>query len=305
VSESGKIKKFACPGENLDEIPVSLAEREGLTFPEVHSDAARMKKLALALKEYRQDSFVHVPFCTTVLSEALGVPVDLGGPGVAPHVKEPLFDDVSALSRSLNTDGGRVAVVLDAVRELSRTENVVLNVDGIFTIASALLDATKIYRAMHNNGGVVAGLFERIGAFVADYVRSGLEAGAKLISYADPLGDIAMTGPQAFGDFVAAPTVGVIKKSLALFGEAAFSGAIFHLCGRVTNGLSHLGIVGIESAVAEGARNYGEALLILNSTRGACFFGNSCVKKTSLQTQPVEAYILHLRSNSKRSGERS
>ena len=61
-----------CPGGMMNMVTTDLMDISGITWPEAHTDAEMMAKLALA--SYEQGCFenVGVPFCMTVEAEAMG-----------------------------------------------------------------------------------------------------------------------------------------------------------------------------------------------------------------------------------------
>lgn len=67
-----------CPGGMMNMITSELMDTCGVTWPEAHTDAEMMAKLALANYENGCFENVGVPFCMTVEAEAMGGRSDHG-----------------------------------------------------------------------------------------------------------------------------------------------------------------------------------------------------------------------------------
>ena len=67
-----------CPGGMMNMITTDLMDACGITWPEAHTDAEMMAKLALASFEHGCFENVGVPFCMTVEAEAMGAEVTMG-----------------------------------------------------------------------------------------------------------------------------------------------------------------------------------------------------------------------------------
>ena len=66
-----------CPGGMMNMITSELMDTCGVTWPEAHTDAEMMAKLALANYENGCFENVGVPFCMTVEAEAMGAEVTM------------------------------------------------------------------------------------------------------------------------------------------------------------------------------------------------------------------------------------
>ncbi|MDR1726842.1 MAG: hypothetical protein LBT74_02750 [Acidobacteriota bacterium] len=280
---------FVCGAETgASELPEGIVKAHGFKFPEVHFDAGEMVRFAEVLQAEKEDAFASVPFCLTVEAEALGARINPGDARVGPRVRECAFKSVAELDAidygKALASGERIGLVLEAVKALSAGHDVILNVNGIFTTLASLIEMNTLYKAMRSDRETVFRVFGKLKDFSVAFTRLGLESGAKVISYADPVGDVTIMGMRMFKEFAAPATCAVIKESLALL-----DGRIFHLCGRMTNSLFKAGLVAVEKTAVAGAANYGDALLRLHREKGVDFVGNHCIKKTNLGQADVFA----------------
>ncbi len=281
------MEAFACGSEDLEKVSQEIIKKENIIYPNVHFELDQMIKLSKAVKIHKCDSFVHIPFCLTVEAEHLGGAINLGNDRVGPRVKECIYKNVSDL---LNIDydiaftSGRIKTVLDAVKILSLENDVILNVNGIFTLLSSLIDINILYKAMRKEKENVLLVFEKIKDYILRFVDEGLKNGAKVISYADPVGDVKIMGLKTFLDFSAPITYDILKNI-----SSKMDDEILFLCGRMTNGLNQAKLIEIIPFSIENVKNYGEALLKISKENNINIFGNYCIKRTHFPGQNVKA----------------
>ena len=81
-------------GKEVDKIPVcsvthgivELMDKVGAPWPEAHSDPELMAKLAIANHEFSGLEAVRIPYCLTVLGEAMGCEIKMGTRNRQPSV---------------------------------------------------------------------------------------------------------------------------------------------------------------------------------------------------------------------------
>ena len=102
-----------CPGGMMNMITSELMDTCGVTWPEAHTDAEMMAKLALANYENGCFENVGVPFCMTVEAEAMGAEVTMGTKIFEPHVTGYAIDSVLDWKqlKPVNHEEGRAKVV--------------------------------------------------------------------------------------------------------------------------------------------------------------------------------------------------
>ena len=100
----------------MNMITSELMDTCGVTWPEAHTDAEMMAKLALANYENGCFENVGVPFCMTVEAEAMGAEVTMGTKIFEPHVTGYAIDSVLDWKqlKPVNHEEGRAKVVLES-----------------------------------------------------------------------------------------------------------------------------------------------------------------------------------------------
>ncbi|MDF2547746.1 MAG: hemE3 [Anaerosolibacter sp.] len=288
------IVTFKCEGENLEQIPESIIQRTGISFPKAHLDQEQMMILAKELKAYKGDRFVRVPFCVTVEAEALGGRIKLGDDKNGPRVDQYLFSTIEELERIQEIDltRGRIKEVLDAVERLNRDNEIVaLNVEGPFTIISSLIDPMIFYKGIRKNKERIDKFMKMIEDNIVKYILAGIARGAKIISYGDPVGSLDIVGPKVYQEISGQTTYNILKRI-----EPFLDGRIVHLCGKTSTAFDKLGFSETYAIEANEDLTYGEAILqLMNSNQKIKFIGHACIKKTPFKMKKAVVWNVCLK----------
>ena len=140
-----------CPGGMMNMITTDLMDVAGITWPEAHTDAEMMAKLALASYENGCFENVGVPFCMTIEAEGLGAEVTMGSKIYEPHVTAYAIESVidwKTLS-PIDITKGRAKVVLDAIKilkSLNLDVPIVGNIVGPVSTASSVIEPVNFIR---------------------------------------------------------------------------------------------------------------------------------------------------------------
>lgn len=289
----GEYVSFVCQGDNLEEIPESIALNKGLTFPEAHTDTQYMALLARELKMYKNDSICRVPFCVTVEAEALGANIKYGDMKIGPRVESYAFKSIEELEniKELDLTKGRIKTVLEAVELLSlQGETTVLSVEGPFTIISSLMDPMIFYKALRKNKESVEKLLHTVEDSIVKYIIEGINKGAKIISYGDPAGAMDIVGPKVYSEFSGKISYNILKKV-----EPFLKNSIIHLCGKTSTALESIGLISSNAIGFKEVITYGEAIeRVINEEKKVSFIGNSCIKRTPLVLQNTVVWEVNL-----------
>lgn len=279
--------EFKCQGDNLEEIPESIAIKTGLTFPKAHTNKDDIALLAKEIRKYKKDSISRVPFCLTVEAEALGASIKLGDMKTGPRVESYAFNTIEELKeiKEMDLNNGRIKEVLRSVEMLSNAgETVALSVEGPFTIISSLIDPMIFYKGIKKNKEAVEKLFEFIEDSIVNYMIEGIKKGAKIISYGDPVGALDIVGPKVYKDYSGKITYSILRRV-----EPYLKDSIIHICGKTSTAFEKIGFSESEALVFNEDITYGEAIIqMLKEKDNIKFIGNSCIKKTALKmTSPT------------------
>jgi uroporphyrinogen-III decarboxylase len=238
-----------------------------------------MMILAKELKEYKKDQIVRIPFCVTVEAEALGGRIKLGDDKNGPRVDQYVFSDIEELGKikEIDLSRGRMKEVLDSVERLSReNETVALNVEGPFTIIASLIDPMIFYKGIRKHKEIVDKFMRMIEDNVVAYILAGIERGARIISYGDPVGSLDIVGPKVYQEISGQTTYNILKRV-----EPFLDGRIVHICGKTSMAFDKLGFSESYPIEVEEELTYGEAILqLMNSNQEIKFIGHTCIKKT-------------------------
>lgn len=83
---------------------------------------------------------------------------------------------------------------------------------GSFTIITSLVDSRIFYKAMRKNKEMVYDFLKIIEDNIIKYMEEGIARGAKIISYADPVGAKDIVGPKVYKDFSGKSSYNILKK---------------------------------------------------------------------------------------------
>lgn len=270
-----------CPGGMMNMITTDLMDICGVTWPEAHTDAEMMAKLALA--SYEQGCFenVGVPFCMTVEAEAMGAEVTMGTKNFEPHVTAYAADSVKdwkKLSRA-DMNQGRAKVVLDAIRILKEKNldvPIIGNLVGPISTASSVVDPVPFYKELRKCRTEAHEFMTFVTEQLIEFANAMIEAGADVIAISDPSGTGEILGPKFFEEYA------VKYLNMLLDGiEDKHAGTIVHICGQMrsvyeqinkvhANALSFDAVVPMKEARA----NLGDRVLMGNVSTFALEFGN-------------------------------
>lgn len=285
--------KFKCLGETSQPIPESIINENGLSYEEMHKDKRAMVIVAEKIKESSGDCFCKLPFCTTIEADALGACIKLGDIINGPRVDRYVFSSMEELNSigSFDFKSGRISTALDAVETLSNNgEQVILNVEGPFTIIASLIEPVTFYKALRKNKSMALVILKKIEDNVTEYIFEAIKRGARIISYADPMGTIDILGPNIFKEFSAISTLNIIKRS-----ELFLNDSLIHICGKLTSSLEGLGLCKNKAIYFNGEMTYGEAIdKLLKTKSDVKLLGNSCIKMTPQSINNASLYQIEL-----------
>lgn len=268
---------FKCTGENLEQIPDEIISRTGISFPEAHQNKNLMACLAVEMKKFKHDSFVRIPFCVTVEAEALGAKIKLGNSTSGPRVEEYAFTSMDELKNVevMDLTKGRIKEVLDCVELLHNQQEIAaLSVEGPFTIISSLMDPMIFFKAIRQRPEEVKQLLTVIEESIIRYIEAGVERGAMIISYGDPVGSMDIVGPKLYREYSGKTSYNILKKL-----ESLPVPALIHLCGKTSTALEKLGLSETKSIEVDKDISYGQALCnLLKDLQEIRFIGHRCIK---------------------------
>lgn len=268
---------FICGGDDLEQIPEEVVRKTGITLPGAHADKNSMATLARELRRHRGDVIARVPFCVTVEAEAYGAHIKLGDALNGPRVESYRFTSIEEMSniQGLALTEGRISEVLDAVELLAESgEKVALSVEGPFTILSSLIDPRYFYKGLRKDPQRILEILSVVEEGVIRYSLEGINRGASIISYGDPVGAIGIIGPKIYREYSGPSSWRIIKGIREAGGKV-----LLHLCGKTSTALEKIEMTKSYPIETVEASTYGQALLrLLDETTEPLVIGNRCIK---------------------------
>ena len=222
-----------CPGGMMNMITTDLMDLAGIAWPEAHTDADKMAKLALASFAHQCFENVGLPFCMTIEAESMGAAVTLGSKTVEPHVTGYAIESVQDWRRlsPLDINKGRAKVVLEAIRILKAMNldvPIIGNITGPISTASSVMEPVNFYKELRKRKTEAHEYMEFVTGQIIAFARAQIYAGADVIAISDPSGTGEILGPRFFEEY-AVKYINIILDNL----QADKLGAIVHICGKM------------------------------------------------------------------------
>jgi [methyl-Co(III) methanol-specific corrinoid protein]:coenzyme M methyltransferase len=248
----------ALEGKEVDKIPVcsvtqtgivELMDKVGASWPEAHSNPELMTKLAIANHELSGLEAVRIPFCLTVLGGAMGCEINMGTKNRQPSVTGHPYP-IDLEGASIPTDllqKSKIPVVLEAIKLIREKVGpdvpIIGGMEGPVTLASDLVSVKSFMKWSLKK----TDLFERALDLATDatiiYANAMAEAGADIISVADPVASPDLMGPNFFKK--------LFQARLQQFSSSVDSVTVLHICGNVNPILDYMADCGFEGLSVE------------------------------------------------------
>ncbi len=284
---------FKCTNSDIEEIPLEVAEKYKFLFPEVHLNAKKMVKFSKVIKEYRMEQYCKLPFCMTVESESLGGKINLGDPKIGPRISQYAFNSINELDNIRGIDYGknRIKEVLEAVEILSgEGEQVILNVQGPYSIAQTLIDPKLIFKAARKEKYRIEQFLSVIEDIVVSYIKEGIKRRAKIISYGDASGALDILGPKMYSDLSGRYNYNVLKRV-----SKDLNDGIIHVCGVTSASLHNSGFTKSTLVEIDGEMTYSEALKkAVTENSSIKIVGHNCIKRLNKKMKKNKIWIIEV-----------
>ena len=193
----------------------------------------------------------------TVEAEVLGSLVDMGSLSCEPKIEKEAYPSVDAvpLADVLEClESGRVSTVIGAIGRVSKTHPsipVTGVVTGPLSAAASVVDPVTLFKELRKNRDRAHQVIDYISDLIAAFAVRMVEAGATVITVADPgapSGEIL--GPALFEEY----TVRYLNK-IADCVHAAGSPVIVHICGDLKGARRHLGSLKADALSVDSVMN--------------------------------------------------
>lgn len=250
--------KNALEGKKTDMTPVAsftqtgivdLMEKTDSYWPKAHSDPEEMAHLAISGFTIAGFESIRVPYCVTVLAEALGCALDMGKidkqPSVISHPLSSLEDEVNIPENFL--EGHRIPKVIEAISIIKDNfgENVpiIAGFEGPTTLAADLIGAERFLMSFIKNPDYVSEVIRSSNEACKEYAKELVSAGADIICVADPVASPELISPKMFDTY--------IKDNLNELSNSIGTLGVLHICGNVFKILDSMSRCGFDALSIE------------------------------------------------------
>jgi uroporphyrinogen-III decarboxylase len=266
---------YGCGHRDMAVLPEELLTRLGLSYPEVHTDAASMARVARARKADKGLALCALPFCCTLEAEALGASIRLGDATAGPRAGSFVcgcLRDVLALA-PMDLGIGRIAQALAACEMLTHAgETVALEISGPLTILNWLMELATVFKEWRRDESLFRDVLVRLGGELCRLALEAARHGVSAVSFADPVGTLSVLGPRRFGFLADAFTLPFLHR----LRETDGFGAALHVCPKTARALVGEGLAVWRELPIDGQASYLEACLAV-AAKGR-LYGEACLK---------------------------
>ena len=259
--------------------------RTGCHWPAVHRDAKKMTTLSVAMHEETSFENLGIPFCMTVEAEALGGEVEDGDEITTPSIVKYQLESVNQWRdlKELNPyKDSRLPTILECTATLHQKypdTPVLGNLVGPISLATSLIDATILYKALKQETEEVHNLLRFLTDNSIRYGEALISSGADVMVISDPSATGEILGPKMFKEFVL-PYLNEMIARIHTLGKPV----IVHICGNVSSIYEPLNILAAECISVDSAVNTKDARAAIP---GKKLMGN--VSTVLLQNGPVSS----------------
>ncbi|HHT9147237.1 MAG TPA: MtaA/CmuA family methyltransferase [Candidatus Wunengus sp. YC61] len=224
-----------CPGGMMTMACRDVMIQTGCRWPEVHRDAQKMAELSIAMRMETGLENLGIPFCMTAEAEAFGGEVEDGDEITSPHMAQYPLKSVKQWRdlKELNPHkDGRLPIILECTAILSQRFSdtpVIGNLVGPLSLATSLVEATVLFKALKQETADVHGLLRFLTDNSIRYGEALIEHGANVMVISDPSATGEILGPSLFKEFVL-PYLNRIVNRMHELGKPV----IVHICGSVS-----------------------------------------------------------------------
>ncbi len=272
-----------CPGGMMTMASREVMVQTGCRWPAAHRDAEKMALLSIAMHKETGIENLGIPFCMTVEAEALGGEVEDGDEVTSPHIVEYPLSSVREWRnlKELNPyEDGRLPAVLACTGILSVNMPdiaVIGNLVGPLSLASSLIDAALLLKALRRDPGKVHGMLEFLTANSIKYGEALIKGGADLIVISDPSATGEIIGPRMFSEF-ALPYLNEMIARMHALGKPV----IVHICGNISTVYDPLTLLACECISVDSMVHIRS---VKDALPGKRLMGNICTRL--LQEGPI------------------
>lgn len=280
-------------GKKIDRIPASsvagcggticvdMQKDVGIYWPEAHSDAKKMAKLAIASSWLSGLECVRVPFDFVIEPEALGCKIKYSPRTDAlPMVYEHPYERPEHLKMPESfLESGRIPTFLEAIRILKRDIGDLLPISSVlhgpFTLVGEMVGTSKLMRWCFSNPDSVREFVDFSVNFLIELGKAQRDAGSDIVEVADPTSSLIR--PSMFNDFA--------KPALIKVAESIDGIKVLHICGDANSIVFDMAECGYNGISLEETMNIAKVKSLVGDIK---ILGNVSSRETLLFGNPED-----------------
>ena len=212
-------------------ITVQMQEKSGIYWPQAHSNAEQLARLAESIHRYTDIECIKLPFCMTIEVEALGAEIDYRTRDTVPTEKHPIFSQPDQLIVPDDfLDRARVPVVLKAISQLRKKYDdeiaIVTSIVGPFSLAEKLFGFDNFLTWVLDRPEWIHQAMKILTPLAIRYARAQVEAGADALILGEAGCSGGLISSNTYRDFIM-PYHRELCAAIAV-------PTILHICGKST-----------------------------------------------------------------------
>lgn len=259
-------KEFQCPG--LEDARPGVGElRLG---KKAFKESSFMYKAAQMNRENKDSIFIRVPINYNEELIAFGGKVHWTGENYLMDGYK--YNDIKEIEEILDIqyDREKFSTVLGCIEQADDKDNVVLCVQGPFSVLCSLINFVTVARNLKKEQELIEKVILHISDILSQYIQDALEMNVKMISLADPSGSIYVLGESKFKRFCGEPLIRLIHSI-----EPKLDNTCIHLCGKNCIDLKKCGLLAPHSIAYHGT--YGNGLMTVSEKQHVTLIGDGCI----------------------------
>lgn len=229
-------------GKKVDKAPVLAVTQTGtkelmnLTkyyWPDANWNPKALAELAISAHREIGFEAVRIPYCLTVLLEALGCEIEKGDTTRQAAIRGHPYNSRKPMPIGLFSEDilskGRIPIMLEAIDiirdKVGENVPIIAGAEGPVTIASGLVEVTTLMRWFIREKEALSDYLKFGADAMIEYANALFDAGADVFAVLDPVASPELINPKDFGSMVL-PIYKDISNRLK-------GDSILHICGDI------------------------------------------------------------------------
>lgn len=286
MMEKERVRKYKCLINENEDMEMSDKEKY---YSRIHFDPKMIIDYSSEVMERKNESFIKLPFCTTLEAECFGAIVKLGENTSRIRTDGYALQNTKDTEVAIDIDLGneRFQAMMSAVSSLCQENTVSFRLMGAISVISMLMDASDFYKLARKDKSRAMKIMKMIEDGIVEYALKAVSSGATIISYADPGASMDIVGPKFYKDVVGPSTMRIFSAL-----KSNIPSAIVHVCPKASLSLEESGLLEVKPRKVD-KKAYGQTIADLAKGSEVKFIGHRCIKSSGkLETDVI--YNLHI-----------